>query len=292
MPPPTNRSTLGTLSWALEDFEQRLGFRGGRFMSVNNRLTFLLAIAWTVLFYAFVHLVKRLGVGPLFTDMFLLRGCIPYATMLFFFWGLAILFIKARKLPLQRRALNMAAVPQQPDFILNEDSARMVLERINSLVDHPRYFVLFNRIERALSNLHNIGQIGDVSTILRSQAESDEDQVASSYTLLSGLLWGIPVLGFIGTVLGLSQAMGQFGITLQKTSDLSAITTSLKGVSGGLSTAFETTLIALICALVLQMIMTFIQQKETGFLDECSDYCQSHVVSKLKLAERARAEAR
>src|SRR5207253_959912 len=101
-----------------------------------------------------------------------------------FFWAMSSLFIKSRKLKFQQRALQLAAVPQQPDFILNETTARTVLERLHSLVDHPRHFILLNRIERALSNLHNIGGLSDVSTILRSQAENDENQVAASYTMI------------------------------------------------------------------------------------------------------------
>ena len=161
-----------------------------------------------------------------------------------------------------------------------------MLARIHSLVDHPRHFVLLNRIDRALSNLKNIGQINDVSAILRAQAENDEDQVASSYTLLNGLVWAIPVLGFIGTVQGLSMAIGQFTQTLQAAGDISLIRTSLQGVTGGLATAFETTLIALVYALILQLWITFQQKREMTFLDECNDYCHSHVVAKLRLIDR------
>ena len=71
--------------------------------------------------------------------------------------------------------------------------------------------------------------------------------MASSYILLNGLVWATPVLGFIGTVLGLSAAIGEFTQTLGVDStDLAAIKLSLTGVTGGLATAFETTLVALV----------------------------------------------
>jgi biopolymer transport protein ExbB/TolQ len=146
-----------------------------------------------------------------------------------------------------------------------------------------------NRIERALSNLRNIGQISDVASILRNQSESDENQVSSSYNVISGLIWAIPVLGFIGTVQGLSIAIGAFGKTLQSAGDLSMLKTSLQGVTGGLATSFETTLIALIGALTLQMFLTFQQNKELAFLDECNDYCQTHVISKLRLLDKSKS---
>jgi biopolymer transport protein ExbB/TolQ len=205
---------------------------------------------------------------------------------LFFFGGLTILMLKGKKLKFQERALQLSAVPTEPEFVLNETTAATVLNRIHSLVDHPRHFVLLNRIDRALSNFKNIGQVNDVSAILRAQAENDEDQVASSYTVVNGLVWAIPVLGFIGTVLGLSLAIGRFTTTLQAGGDLTLIRASLQGVTGGLATAFESTLVALTFTLILQLVITFQQKREMAFLDECNDYCHAHIVSKLRVTQR------
>jgi biopolymer transport protein ExbB/TolQ len=83
----------------------------------------------------------------------------------------------------------------------------------------------------------------------------------------------------------LSQAIAAFGGTLETANDLSVIKDSLKSVTGGLANAFETTLIALMAALIIQLLLTFLQQAELEFLDECNDYCHSHVVSKLRLVK-------
>lgn len=272
------------LNWSKRDIEQRLGFRGGRFTSVNKLLTFLIGLLLTALFYSILIFgLQRMPEARWFTAMFLERGVAPYPTMLLFFWGLAILFVKWRKLNLQAAALTLSAVPQQPEFVLNRESARQVLQRVDSLVDNARHFLLLNRIERALSNLQNIGQINDVATILRNQADYDEEHIASSYGLVHSFLWAIPVLGFIGTVIGLRAAIGALGITLRANGDITAIREGLQAVTAGLATKFETTLVALICAVILQLLLAFLQSKEGEFLDECNDYCHAHVVSKLKL---------
>ena len=282
-PDPFGAETF-QLHWARTDPEQRLGFRGGRFTSVNKSLTFLIGLLLTVAFYAVVIFgLQRFPQARWFSDMFLLRGICPYPTMLFFFWALAILFLKSRKLRMQSEALRLSAVPQQPDFELTPASARQVLERIHGLVDHPAHFILLNRIERALSNLRNIGQVSDVSSILKTQADYDEEQITSSYSLINGFVWAIPVLGFIGTVLGLSQAIAAFGLTLQAGGDLSGIKDSLQAVTAGLATAFETTLIALVAALIVQLLTTYMQSLEGEFLDSCNDYCHAHVAAKLRL---------
>jgi biopolymer transport protein ExbB/TolQ len=176
-------------------------------------------------------------------------------------------------------------VPQQPDFILHTGTAGDVLARVHRLVDDTRHFVLLNRVDRALSNLRNIGQISDVSQILSAQADFDEAQIASSYNLVTGFVWAIPVLGFIGTVLGLGDAIGSFGLTLQAGGDLSKIKDSLQLVTGGLATAFDTTLIALVGALIIQLYLTHLQHREAEFLDECNDYCHAHLVTKLRVSK-------
>jgi biopolymer transport protein ExbB/TolQ len=157
------------------------------------------------------------------------------------------------------------------------------MNQIYEAVDEPRQFVLFNRIAVALANLRNLGRVADVDEILRSQAEQDESVMETSYSLLRGFIWAIPVLGFIGTVLGLSEAVGGFGSVLGSTSEVNEITQSLKGVTAGLAVAFDTTLVALIAALFLQIIYTFLHKSEQEFLDSCSEYCHRNVVNRLRL---------
>ena len=58
---------------------------------------------------------------------------------------------------------------------------------------------------------------------------------------------------------------------------------ALKNVTGGLGVAFDTTLEALVAALVIQMMVTFLRKSEQEFLDDCSEYCTRKIVNKLKL---------
>lgn len=274
------------LDWSKSDVEQRLGFKGGRFTSVNNAVTFLAAGIATILFFVGIaYGLNRVESTQFIAEMFL-RGPVPIPIVFLSFWCVSILLIKNRKLTFQRRALDLKPFPEEPDFLLNSRTAEEILSEVHRQVDDTRHFLLFNRIERALSNLRNIGRISDVSDILQTQADYDEGHQDSSYRLINGFIWAIPVLGFIGTVLGLSSAIGGFGDTLAAAGeDISALKDSLGGITGGLSTAFETTLIALVAALIIQVWMTFMQQKEAVFLDECSDYCHAHVVSRLRLKE-------
>lgn len=258
-----------------------MGLKGARFTRTSSLLTSFIALVLTILFYVGIRFLPS-TFKPI-EDIFCDRGLIQYFSVFATSWGVAILIVKGLKLKLQRKCLDYFIVPQESDFVLSTTTVEDVFENIYSIVDDPKHFVLFNRIAVALSNLRNLGRVTDVDEILRSQAEHDESIMESSYSLIRGLIWAVPVLGFIGTVLGLSEAISGFGGVMAATEDMSEITSALKGVTAGLATAFDTTLVALIAALCLQMATTFLHKHEEEFLDNCSEYCQRHIVNRLRI---------
>ncbi len=304
------------LSWTTQDIEQKLGFSGGRFTDTNAFFTFLVGLIFSTLFFVVLEFVigdsgdpaewkknntetvtledgttkeqsKPIPIHKEFADKFINRGIGGYVMAagitLLFFWAVTILFVKGRKVKFQRKILSLNLIPQDPNFFLNNATARDALLRIRGQVDDPKHYLLLNRIDVALSNLQNIGEISEVASLTNAQASIDEDQVLASYSLINGFNWAIPVLGFIGTVLGLGAAIGEFGQTIQNTENIDALKSSLTDVTGGLSTAFDTTLLGLVASIVVQMLMTFRKRQEFLLLDECNEYCQSYVLAKLKL---------
>jgi biopolymer transport protein ExbB/TolQ len=279
------------LSWHRSDPERRLKLQAGRFTDVNVVLSLALGCVAAILVYVLIYGVELVaGQGGLLhglTVKFTQRGWIPYFIVWLFCWGMAILALKRLKLGVQRRALTLAVIPQEHGFMLTPETAAAALERMERIVDNPRHFLLLNRIEIAVSNLRNLGAVSEVSTILTSQAKLDEDQVAGSYNFVNAFIWAIPILGFIGTVLGLGDAMHGFASTVDRGRDLDGIRGSLTEVVTGLATAFDNTFIGLVAAVLLQAGVTFSRRHETRFLDDCNEYCQQHIVAKLRLRRQS-----
>ncbi len=269
------------LSWRRDDFERRIGFEGDRFVKVSALPSGLLAALTTVAFYVVLVYVPDNAFKLMFTE----RGWTPYAVVALGSWTFFLLWIKTRKIKLQRKPLKMNILPDDPDFVLTVGTVDKVLDQITKNADSPKDFILYRRIIQTLSNLRNIGRVSDVDALFRSQAEQDDNVSETSYSLVSGFLWAIPILGFIGTVIGLSQAIGEFTGVLTASSDMSELTPALKEVTAGLSTAFETTLVALSVALTLQLFATFVRKSEEELLDEISDYCTSNIVTKIRVED-------
>jgi len=210
------------------------------------------------------------------------------AVLLLALWCVLMLANKLNKVRLQERALRRDDLfPRRADFVLSPATAIDVLDAIRARCDRPREFVLFNRLTMALSNLGNIGEVRDVGAVLESQADADANSVQSSYTSIRALIWVMPVLGFIGTVIGLSEAIHAFQGVLERPdgADVSTIRDRLTPVITGLHTAFETTLVALLAAVAVQLTTTFVYRREEDLLDACTQYCNDHVISRLKLTD-------
>jgi len=269
------------LSFDRSDVERRIGFPAGQYTSPGPLLSVVGAIILTVAFYGVLSMFS----DSYFAEMFTQRSAVPYIIVFLAAWSVMILFVKQRKVALQRRALAIKLLPEDDlGFVLTPESAEQILNKLYVAVDDPKRFLLTRRIQTALSNLRNMRRIGDVDDVLQSQAENDEAVSDSSYTVLRGLIWAIPVLGFIGTVWGLSQALGSFGGVLAGAGEISELRTALQSVTGGLSTAFETTLQGLVAALCVHMWMIMVRRREEQFLDACKDYCQKNIVGRLRLS--------
>jgi biopolymer transport protein ExbB/TolQ len=272
-------SSKPPLSFFEMDIERRCGFTSSSGTYANPWFSGLIALVLTVAFYGILILLP----SSYYTQIFLDRGPTQHAAVFFGLWCMLILLVKQNKLRLQRRALDYDAIPSTHHFVLSSQTADQVVAKIHTNAADPERFIAYNRILIAISNLKNLGRVSDVDDMLRSIAERDESAHETSFGLLNGFLWAIPVLGFIGTVLGLGLSIASFSSLLSSQSDMSGIVASLKEVTGGLSTAFDTTLLALVIALFLQLWMTIQKSNEERFLDDCSDYCMKQIVSRIKI---------
>lgn len=279
----TDSSTLSegkpVLNWYRSDPERRLGARGKGPLAVGMVVSGMLAVIATLALYGVFYLLSEYYVAQMMLD----RGPTQYASVLLGFWAFFILIFKHYKLRLQRAPLKYSLTSDRHGFVLTSRTVDEVTRGIYAVADDPEKFIVFNRILIALSSLKNLGRVSDIDEILRSVGEKDESAMETSFSQLNGFLWAIPVLGFIGTVLGLSQSLSNFGSLLDESSEVGGIVSSLKQITGGLSTAFETTLVALVIALVLQLLMTVQKQNEEEFLDEASDYCLRQITSRIRI---------
>lgn len=251
------------------DPEERLGLRGVKYTGVGNVASLTLGVLLSALFYGVLTLLRLRwhwqGVEMFFHGGAADRSFIPYLTVVLSLWAAAILIFKRRKLRAQRAVLKLRLTQENPEAKLRE---------LEEKTDAPDDFLATRRLELELRHQCDGLDRVDRAELLQIAAENDEKYLESTFTLLRGLIWAIPVLGFIGTVVGLARAVGNFGSVLAEESGgrVTTLRDALGGVTGGLAVAFETTLIALAAALLLQLWLTMQLKAEEDLLDAVPDF--------------------
>lgn len=212
-------------------------------------------------------------------QVFFTGGWVNYAEFILFFWGLGILFLKNRKTKHQRAALLLDVLPKRLGDQINGANVGTFIDHLYRLPATLRDSMMVNRIRKALELFEVRTNNGEAASLMDAQSAVDANRIAGSYALLKVFLWAIPILGFIGTVLGLSFAMAGFGST--DLTDMNALKTAVGSITSGLATAFNTTLLGLILSMLLIFPMSAMQTREENSLNEIDAFCSEHVLSRL-----------
>lgn len=128
------------------------------------------------------------------------------------------------------------------------------------------------RIAAVLEFLCSRGSAAELDDHMRFLAETDALTMDASYSLIRFLTWAMPIIGFLGTVLGITKAIsGVDPATLEK---------NLGQVTGGLAEAFDATALALGLTMVVMFVSFLIERVETSIVEAVD-----HVIDQL-LAHR------
>ncbi len=144
--------------------------------------------------------------------------------------------------------------------------------------------VIFRRVRRILHYLKAVPKKEEINTILNYQADIDHNRMQTSYTLLNVFIWAIPILGFIGTVFGIGQSIGEFSLFIRgvDTTDLSSqMRSALGGVTQGLSVAFNTTFLALVGVIPVMVFSSTLRKGEEDLLLSIEEYCLEDLLPNL-----------
>lgn len=224
---------------------------------------------------ALLWLVRNSFVG----QVFFTGGWVNWAEFILFFWGLGILFLKLRKTRHQRDALLLDVLPDRLGRRINASTVGKFVDHLYGLPAHLRDSMMVNHIRKGLELFEARNNNSEVASLLNAQSAIDANKIASSYALLKVFLWAIPILGFIGTVLGLSFAMAGFGSA--DLTDMEALKSSVTAITSGLATAFNTTLLGLILSMLLIFPMSSIQKIEEDSLNSIDAFCNEVVLPRL-----------
>lgn len=217
--------------------------------------------------------------GEMLANLFYKHFTVSFANTLFFCWAAAICYLKMLKLKHQRRAMLLDVLPMDLGAQINAKNVGTFIDHVYGLPETLRDSLMVNRIRKALEFFEGRQNVADVSTLMASQSGIDGSRIMGSYILIRAFLWAIPLLGFIGTVVGLSHAIS--GMSFSNVEDVSKIVGSINNVTSGLGTAFDATLLGLVFAVLLNFPLNSLAKHEEEALNDIDAFCNEVLLPRL-----------
>jgi biopolymer transport protein ExbB/TolQ len=113
----------------------------------------------------------------------------------------------------------------------------------------------------------------------REASGLDQEAAAGRFTLTRYILYLLPVIGFIGTVEGISKALMNISRVLPMVKNLDGFMGNLTSVTSALQIAFDSTLLALFLSAALMLAQTLVIRRSEDLLARIDRWIVDHVLS-------------
>ncbi len=194
------------------------------------------------------------------------------ACFILLLWALTIMAYKAKRV-VEEQALLERRLLDVPDgtSILPED-AREYSRPLEALDEKTQDYLLPRTLLAALQRFATTASIPAVSNTVREQCEGESDRLDSELSMVRYITWAIPSIGFIGTVRGIGDALGQA---------YEAVEGDISGVTASLGVAFNSTFVALVLSIIIMFCLHQLQLSQERLVLGCQRYCDKRLLRHL-----------
>ncbi|HLB54195.1 MAG TPA: MotA/TolQ/ExbB proton channel family protein [Gemmatimonadales bacterium] len=277
----------------------------------QNLLALVLAVAATLVVY--LALAVGFQVPPLAgilgrapdtglpwsVAVMLSRGLLQPLNFCIFAVGASLLIVRFWTLRREHQAFrndyiaSLAAARGAPDgLVIGEAERGQPLQAVRQIAEeYPGTLpLLIRRLEAGSQRLAEGGDAAEVLAVMQAVADNDRKVTEGRYTLIRYLTWLIPTIGFLGTVIGIGQAIAGFSGVMAQVGrgggELQALLQPLLGsISSDLGVAFDTTVLALLLSALIVALASVVQSREEGLLSSIDDFAVRRFASRIAVPD-------
>jgi biopolymer transport protein ExbB/TolQ len=222
-------------------------------------------------FYALIHAIPPKAPGMTFVLRYFTHHPVEYIEMTLFSVGLAALILKIVDFAVQRVGLTKPPfeAATSPRSVEECDS---LIDRIDRLSWRRQGEYYIARLRAALLHVRRSGSAKSLVDELRFLSDMDAGRVHNGYSLFRVIVWAIPIMGFLGTVIGITQALNAV--------DLQSPDKSMIEVLNGLGLKFDTTALALALSMVLMFVHFSVERAENSLLDRVDSQTEADLADR------------
>ena len=191
------------------------------------------------------------------------------ACFILLIWALAIMGYKTRRGMHEQRLLDrrLLDIPEGTS-VLPED-AREYSRSLEALPEREQDYLLPRTLLSALQRFATTSSIQAVSDTIKESCDVESDRLDSELSMVRYIAWAIPSIGFIGTVRGIGDALGQA---------YKAVEGDISGVTASLGVAFNSTFVALVLSIILMFCLHQLQLTQERLVLDCQRYCDKRLL--------------
>ncbi len=191
-------------------------------------------------------------------------------------WAIAIMGYKTRNALRERSLLQEDIVKISEGMSVLPEDTREYARAVQALPDDNRSYLLPRALMAALQRFASTRNVQDVSEAVRSVCEAESDRLDSELSMVRYIAWAIPSIGFIGTVRGIGEALGQA---------YEAVEGNIAGVTTSLGVAFNSTFTALVISIVIMFLMHQLQLIQERLVLDAQTYCDERLLRHLQVRD-------
>lgn len=201
---------------------------------------------------------------------------INYTETVMFFIALAQLILRSGNLTDQKFGLKKPPFADTVPLGEAKVESGHLLEQLEQLPHGQKDYYLPRRLREVLEATVRKETADELQDDLRHLSDVDAGRAHSGYAMVRLIIWAIPILGFLGTVIGITMAIAAL--------DPKALEKSMDTVTQGLGVAFDTTALALALSMVLMFVQYFVDGQEQRLLAKVDDRAAELLTPRFPLA--------
>ncbi len=213
-----------------------------------------------VAFYALIHYGL---IGSDMVNRYFTGHPVEYIEAALFFVGVASLTAKGLDVVGQFGTLSQVQLVPRTEGGQAISEVPGLIAALRELPGYIRNSYLVQRLTTTLEFVDRKGGGGGLEEELKHQSELDSMRQYEGFALVRMIIWATPMLGFLGTVIGITLALGN----LSPQALVATPEKAMEGLLAGLSVAFDTTALALTLSMVLMFCLFIVNQMETSLLE-------------------------
>jgi len=242
-----------------------------------------IALGVTVLIYVFLLPLRNSTLGELIYQ----RGFTQHLVIFFTTIIGVILVQKVLKIKKEFRAFKKVVLFNSLDW---ENPASPQLYNYQQTLANQKSLIA-TRCSRILGVYINSGSRQTATEFAEEDSVFYNSASESSFTIPRTLVWAIPLLGFIGTVIGISQGVSGFSSFLEQAGDIEQIKQGIGTVTSGLAVAFDTTFLALLLSVLIMIPLVLVEQLEARLLLAVDMFINDQLLHCFKAPENLNTKA-